>query len=64
MEQCCGTCKFYRTDDNGEWVCTNDLSEYYALETDYSDECVDYWEIGSDTDQQTRRKMETNESKI
>ena len=42
MEQCCGTCKFHRTDDNGEWVCTNDLSEYYALETDYSDGCVDY----------------------
>ena len=49
MEQCCGTCKFHRTDDNGEWVCTNDLSEYYALETDYSDICVDYGEIGSDT---------------
>ena len=44
MEQCCGTCKFHRTDDNGEWVCTNDLSEYYALETDYSDVCVDYEE--------------------
>ena len=28
--------------NNGEWVCTNDLSEYYALETDYSDACVDY----------------------
>ena len=49
MEQCCGTCKFHRTDDNGEWVCANDLSEYYALETDYSDGCVDYGEIGSDT---------------
>ena len=42
MEQCCGTCKFHRTGDNGDWVCTNDLSEYYALETDYSDACVDY----------------------
>ena len=42
MEQCCGTCKFHRTDDNGEWVCTNDLSEYYALETEYSDMCVDW----------------------
>ena len=42
MEQCCGTCKYHRTDDNGEWVCTNDLSEYYALETDYSDGCVDW----------------------
>lgn len=42
--ECCGTCKFHRTDDNGEWVCTNDLSEYCALETDYSDVCVDYEE--------------------
>ena len=42
MEQCCGTFKFHRTDDNGELVCTNDISEYYALETDYSDACVDY----------------------
>lgn len=40
--KCCGTCKFHRTDDNGEWVCVNDLSEYYALETDYSDMCVDW----------------------
>lgn len=40
--ECCGTCKFHRTDDNGEWVCTNDLSEYYALEADYSDMCVDW----------------------
>ena len=42
MEQCCGTCKFHRTNDSGEWVCINDLSEYYALETEYSDGCVDY----------------------
>ena len=42
MEQCCGTCKFHRTDDNGEWVCTNDLSEYYALETEYGDTCDDW----------------------
>ena len=42
MEQCCGTCKYHRTDDGGEWVCTNDLSEYYALETGYSDVCVDW----------------------
>ena len=44
MEQCCGTCKFHRTDDNGEWICVNDMSEYYALKTDYSDVCVDYEE--------------------
>ena len=49
MEQCCGTCKFHRTDDNGEWVCTNDLSEYYALETDYSDGCMD-WSVRDETE--------------
>ena len=27
MEQCCGTCKFHRADDNGEGVCTNDLKQ-------------------------------------
>lgn len=44
MKQCCGTCKFHRTDDIGEWVCTNDLSEYYALETEYSYCCEMYEE--------------------
>lgn len=44
MEQCCGTCKFHRTDDGGEWICVNDMSECYALITDYSDVCVDYAE--------------------
>lgn len=28
MEQCCGTCKFHRTDDNGEWE--SDMSAQYA----------------------------------
>ena len=44
MEQCCGTCKFHRTNDSGELVCINDLSEYYTLETDYLDKCIDYEE--------------------
>ena len=43
MEQCCGTCKFHRTDDNGEWVCINDLSDYYALETEWGYTCDDWW---------------------
>ena len=42
-KECCGTCRFHRTDDNGEWVCANDLSEYYALETEYGDTCDDWW---------------------
>ena len=36
-------------DDDREWVCTNDLSEYYALETDYSDGCVD-WTVRDETE--------------
>ena len=43
MERCCGTCKFHRTDDGGERVCANDMSEYYALETEWSDTCDDWW---------------------
>ena len=42
MKQFCGTCKYHRTDDGGEWICVNDMSEYYALETEYSDMYVDY----------------------
>ena len=41
--ECCGTFKFHRTDDSGEWVCTNDLSECYALETEWNDTCDDWW---------------------
>ena len=51
--ECCGTCKFHvpgEVPGEGDWICNNGESEYYALETDYSDGCVDYWEIGSDTD--------------
>lgn len=27
MNGCCGTCRFHRKDDDGEWVCVNELSE-------------------------------------
>lgn len=37
----CGNCKYYEYID-GEWFCNNEESEYYGLETDYKDRCVDY----------------------
>lgn len=45
MEQCCGTCKYHvlgEVPGEGDWICNNAESEYYALETDYSDVCADY----------------------
>lgn len=45
MEQYCGTCKFHvpgEVPGEGDWVCNNGESEYYALETEYSDMCDDW----------------------
>ena len=28
MDRCCGTCKFHRTDDNGEWI---EYTTYYRI---------------------------------
>lgn len=53
MEQCCGTCKYHVRPDiplwmhlpcEGDWICNNGESEYYALETEYSDMCDDWCE--------------------
>ena len=47
MNGCCGTCKYHvpgEVSGEGDWICNNAESEYYALETDYSDVCVDYEE--------------------
>lgn len=53
MEQCCGTCKYHvlgEVPGEGDWVCNNGESEYYALGTDYEfSGCLDYEERGSDT---------------
>ena len=45
-EQCCETCKYHVPDEipgEGDWICNNGESEYYALETEYSDTCDDWW---------------------
>lgn len=46
MKQCCGTCKCHVPGEipgEGEWICNNAESEYYALETEYGDTCDDWW---------------------
>ena len=36
----CGECTFCRKDrESGEWICCNEESENYGLETDYNDRC-------------------------
>ena len=45
MEQCCGICKYHvpgEVPGEGDWICNNGESEYYALETEYSDMCDDW----------------------
>jgi len=41
--QICGTCKWHRTDDDGDWYCTNPDSDYYTEWTGYKDVCEE-WE--------------------
>lgn len=36
----CGNCKYHKR-IYGEWVCDNEESENYGLETEYYDGCVD-----------------------
>lgn len=43
--ECCGTCRYCRkSKETGEWVCTNDLSDGYAMEIEYNYRCEDYEE--------------------
>ena len=42
-ERCCGTCAYTERYD-GEFVCCNEESENYALETAYGDYCEEYLE--------------------
>lgn len=43
-KECCGTCRFHRTDDDGEWICVNEDSEYYTDYTKYGDWCEEHEE--------------------
>lgn len=37
-EDCCGHCTFHKN-HTGERVCYNERSEYYGIDTEYSDLC-------------------------
>lgn len=39
----CGECAHHMYGAEG-WTCDNEESEYYGLETEYNDSCVDYEE--------------------
>lgn len=44
MKQCCGTCVYHIRVPLDEWVCDNEDSDTYGLETPYEDFCEDYEE--------------------
>ena len=39
---CCGTCAYHIRVPLDEWVCDNEDSDTYGLETPYEDSCEDY----------------------
>ena len=41
-KECCGNCKHYVNQD-GEWVCLNNKSDYFTDYPEYSDYCEE-WE--------------------
>lgn len=42
MKECCGTCTYHICMPLDEWVCDNEDSEAYALDTAYGDSCDCY----------------------
>ena len=42
LNTCCGTCCWHEY-CVGEWICDNEYSDSYGVETDYNDTCPD-WE--------------------
>ena len=42
--QCCGNCKYHKSVSKDIFICKNEYSEGYALETAYDDYCEDYEE--------------------
>lgn len=43
--KCCSTC-FHckKSEETGEWICINDLSDNYVLEVEYNYRCEEYEE--------------------
>lgn len=48
-EDCCGRCRHHKhRDDVGEWICGNEDSEYYGIDTGYGDgPCPEFENRGS-----------------
>ena len=44
--KCCGTCAFNKPEYHNVFVCDNEESDYYGLETEYNESCIDYSEDG------------------
>lgn len=45
MNRCCGNCEHHKPIEN-EFVCDNENSEGYGLETSFDDYCNEYEERG------------------
>lgn len=43
-KECCGTCAWHFPMPFEEWICDNENSDNYGMETEYGDCCVDYEE--------------------
>lgn len=48
-EECCGNCKYHVPanpyyEEDGEFICDNQLSDYYSDFTEWGDVCTDYEE--------------------
>ena len=41
MTECCGNCE-YHSPNNGDFICVNKESEYYADYTDFEHKCEEY----------------------
>ena len=46
-EHCCGSCKFHKPanpyyEEDCEFLCDNELSDYYCDYTEFKDSCEDY----------------------
>lgn len=44
MNECCGNCKHYKPMTKDAFVCDNEESEDYGLETTYDDYCGEFEE--------------------
>lgn len=43
-KKCCGTCAYNKPQYQNVFTCDNEESDYYGLETEYNEYCMDYEE--------------------